>query len=43
MENKTRFTPFERKVILKKAKSIQHTFADKSLFKAIRYTLKYWN
>jgi hypothetical protein len=33
----------EQKIsIVKRAKAIQHTFFDRSLFKAIRYTIKHW-
>lgn len=31
-----------RQEIIRRAKAIQHTFSDRSMFKALRYTLKHW-
>lgn len=38
---KSIFNKVERKVIIKQAKGIQHTFGDSSFFKALRYVLKW--
>lgn len=32
---------YERREILQRAKQIQHTFSNRSLFSAIKYILKY--
>ena len=41
MSNGKKYNKKQKREIMKRAKSIQHTFQNRSLFSAIKYILKY--